>query len=374
MPFGLSGMAPNFQYAIDIILKQVIGRFVMVYMYNVFITSVSFNEHIDHLNEVFTLLRDAGLTLNKDKSHFARAKLKHLGLIIKAPVLQLPNFQEQFNLFTDASGVGISAVLNQNHRPIAFASRTLNQAERNYTVIERESVTVIWALNKSKNYFGSLPVKEHRSDVRNVVSDVLPRISVGNMYGSQISCAALRALALNSREQLIREQREDHELGHMYRYLEKPEDGSVNATVCEGDKENSSILYISSRNHKYRRPNNPSQEPQFIAGPSHQIDTRQCKRPTEGSRLRASVQYDRARENRTTSSEGNSAAERIPVRSRQATAVRPCPYNLRSRLKKPEGIPEEQRSNGIDSIPQNNLRRRSLCMEALDEDPVDMSE
>ncbi|GFV79207.1 retrovirus-related Pol polyprotein from transposon 17.6 [Trichonephila clavipes] len=32
MPFGLSRVAPNFQKAIDIILKPVIGRFVSVYM------------------------------------------------------------------------------------------------------------------------------------------------------------------------------------------------------------------------------------------------------------------------------------------------------------------------------------------------------
>ncbi|GFV03019.1 hypothetical protein TNCV_2744821 [Trichonephila clavipes] len=50
----------------------------------------------------------------------------------------------------------------------------------------------------------------------------------------QVSCAALRALALNSREQLIREQTEDPELRHIYRYLENPDDGSVNANVCEG--------------------------------------------------------------------------------------------------------------------------------------------
>ncbi|GFS50917.1 uncharacterized protein TNCV_4848101 [Trichonephila clavipes] len=92
------------------------------------------------------------------------------------------------------------------------------------------------------------------------------------------------------------------------------------------------------------------------------------------SRKGARVQYDRARETRTTPSKGNRAAERRPVHSRQATAVRPCPYYLRSRLKKLEGIPEEQRSTWIDSLPQKNVRRRSLSIEALDGDPVDRSE
>ncbi|GFV84500.1 transposon Ty3-I Gag-Pol polyprotein [Trichonephila clavipes] len=75
---------------------------------------------------------------------------------------------------------------------------------------------------------------EHRPGVQNVVADVLSRNPVGNLDGSQISCVALRALALNSREKLIREQRENPELGHIYSYLENPDDGPVNATVCEG--------------------------------------------------------------------------------------------------------------------------------------------
>ncbi|GFY20263.1 retrovirus-related Pol polyprotein from transposon 17.6 [Trichonephila clavipes] len=347
MPFGLSGAAPNFQRAIDIILQPVIGRFVLVYMDDVIITSPSFKDHLDHLTQVFTLLRDAGLTLNKEKCHFARDKLKYLDLIIskegietdnkkiraitemkppennrevskslgmtgwyqkfipryadiceplyqfkkkgvkfnwsgeaqdsfdqikrtltEAPILQLLNFSEQFNLFTDASGVGIGAVLQQNQKPIAFASRTLNKAERNHTVTERECLTVIWALNKFKTYFGPLLVKvitdhtsltkltngknlssrmirwalklsefniewEHRPGVQNVVADLLSRNPVNSVEGSQISCAALRALAINSREQFIKEQREDPELGHIYRYLENPDDGSVNATICE---------------------------------------------------------------------------------------------------------------------------------------------
>ncbi|GFT76778.1 retrovirus-related Pol polyprotein from transposon opus [Trichonephila clavipes] len=90
MPFGLSEAAPNFQRAIDIILNPV-GRFVLVYMDDVIITSPSFKDHLDHLTQVFTLLRDAGLTLNKEKCHFARDKLKYLGLIISKEGIETDN-------------------------------------------------------------------------------------------------------------------------------------------------------------------------------------------------------------------------------------------------------------------------------------------
>ncbi|GFY32823.1 uncharacterized protein TNCV_4024471 [Trichonephila clavipes] len=76
--------------------------------------------------------------------------------------------------------------------------------------------------------------------------------------------------------------------------------------------------------------------------------------------VRARVQYDKTR---STTSKRHSAAEGRPVRPRQTTAVSPCPYYLRSRLQEPEGIPEEQRSTGINSLPQNSFRRKSLSME-----------
>ncbi|GFX19696.1 retrovirus-related Pol polyprotein from transposon 297 [Trichonephila clavipes] len=50
---------------------------------------------------------------------------------------------------------------------------------------------------------------KHRPGVQNVVSNVLSRNPTGYFDGSEISCAVRRALALNSREQLIPEQRED---------------------------------------------------------------------------------------------------------------------------------------------------------------------
>ncbi|GFW10259.1 uncharacterized protein TNCV_4812271 [Trichonephila clavipes] len=56
---------------------------------------------------------------------------------------------------------------------------------------------------------------------------------------------------------------------------------------------------VSSRNYKYRRPNNPSQGSQSNAGPSHPRDSRQDKPPSEGSRHEGSAQHDKARETRT---------------------------------------------------------------------------
>ncbi|GFW54241.1 retrovirus-related Pol polyprotein from transposon 297 [Trichonephila clavipes] len=60
MPFSLSGAVPNFQKAIDIVLKPMIGKFVNVYMGDVIISSPSFTQHVKHLKEVFRLLHEAG--------------------------------------------------------------------------------------------------------------------------------------------------------------------------------------------------------------------------------------------------------------------------------------------------------------------------
>ncbi|GFV25383.1 putative LOC100569746 [Trichonephila clavipes] len=51
-------------------------------MDDVIISSPSFTQHVKHLKEVFRLLHEAGLTLNKDKCTFGCEELKYLGLII----------------------------------------------------------------------------------------------------------------------------------------------------------------------------------------------------------------------------------------------------------------------------------------------------
>lgn len=86
-------------------------------------------------------------------------------ILTKEPILHLPDPTKTFVLRTDASLVGLGAILLQytddTPHPIAYASRTLLPAEKNYSVIERECLAIVWGINKFKYYlFGKAFVLE----------------------------------------------------------------------------------------------------------------------------------------------------------------------------------------------------------------------
>ncbi|CAM4644487.1 unnamed protein product [Caretta caretta] len=72
------------------------------------------------------------------------------------PVLIAPDFNKEFILRTDASEVGLGAVLSQMVRdeehPILYLSRKLLPREQKYAVVERECLAVKWAMETLSYY------------------------------------------------------------------------------------------------------------------------------------------------------------------------------------------------------------------------------
>ena len=81
-----------------------------------------------------------------NKTEMAFVTLKTL--LTTEPLLQYPDFTRPFVLTTDASNDATGAVLIQGpvgkDLPITYASRTLNNAERNYPTIEKELLAIVW--------------------------------------------------------------------------------------------------------------------------------------------------------------------------------------------------------------------------------------
>jgi hypothetical protein len=72
--------------------------------------------------------------------------------LVEAPVLALPNFQLPFEVHTDASGVGIGAVLSQLGHPIAYLSKALSSRAQTLSTYEKECLALIMAVEKWKQY------------------------------------------------------------------------------------------------------------------------------------------------------------------------------------------------------------------------------
>ena len=92
-----------------------------------------------------------------EECEFTFSQLKQF--LIEAPILCYPQFgsDESFLLETDASGIGLGAILSQKqsdgeYHPIAYASRSLQPSEKNYGISELETLALVWAVKYFRTY------------------------------------------------------------------------------------------------------------------------------------------------------------------------------------------------------------------------------
>ncbi|GJX89392.1 reverse transcriptase domain-containing protein [Tanacetum coccineum] len=215
MPFGLCNAPGTFQRCMMAIFHDMIEKTMEVFMDDFSVFRNSFSTCLSNLEKMLKRCEDTNLALNWEKSHFMvkegivlghkiskkgievdKAKIDvgfyrrfikdfsnisrpmtHLlekntpfifseeciqafqtlkKKLTEAPILIAPNWDQPFELMCDASDYAIGAVLGQriekHFKPIHYASKTMTEAESNYTTTEKEMLAVVYALEKFRSY------------------------------------------------------------------------------------------------------------------------------------------------------------------------------------------------------------------------------
>ncbi|KAL4283741.1 hypothetical protein GQ457_16G019990 [Hibiscus cannabinus] len=104
--------------------------------------------------------------------------------LVTAPIVEPPDWKLPFELMCDASDYAVGAVLGQRKgkifHPTYYASKTLNDAQVNYTTTEKEMLAVIFAFDKFRSYLIGTKVIVHtdHSAIKYMLSkkDAKPRL------------------------------------------------------------------------------------------------------------------------------------------------------------------------------------------------------
>ena len=82
MPFGMVNAPAYFSELMNEVLRGIQYKFTIAYLDDILIYSKTFEEHLEHIEAVFTRLRDAGLKLKMSKCEFLKNEVKYLGHLV----------------------------------------------------------------------------------------------------------------------------------------------------------------------------------------------------------------------------------------------------------------------------------------------------
>jgi hypothetical protein len=99
------------------------------------------------------------------------------GILVKALVLKLPDFDKEFEIHFDASDFVIGGVIVQDGRPVAFESKKLSDTERRWPTHKKEMWAVIHYLKTWGHYIGSKDVVVWTDNVTLKYFSTQPKLS-----------------------------------------------------------------------------------------------------------------------------------------------------------------------------------------------------
>ncbi|KAL5547540.1 hypothetical protein UlMin_002771 [Ulmus minor] len=209
MPFGLTNAPAAFMDLMNRVFKEFLDKFVVIFIDDILIYSKTRENHEAHLELVLQRLKEHRLYAKFKKCEFWIEQVTFLGHVISkdgirsflgmagyyrrffegfsriagplttltrknvrftwtedceksfqelkkqlttALVLAIPSGNDGFVIYSDASKMGLGAVLMQHGRVIAYASRQLKDYEKNYPTHDLELVAVVFALKIWRHY------------------------------------------------------------------------------------------------------------------------------------------------------------------------------------------------------------------------------
>ncbi|XP_026384770.1 uncharacterized protein LOC113280346 [Papaver somniferum] len=179
MPFGLCNAPATFQRCTLSIFSDRVERFLEIFSWPCWIKDRRF------IKDFSKIALPLSIQLAKDNAFvfdeaYVTAFEKLKSLLTCALIIQPPDRNLPFELMCDASDYVVGAVLGQRRDKalsvIYYGSRTLNDAQLNYTTTEKEMLAIVFALEKFRSYLLGSKIFVIRKGLKNVVDDHLSRI------------------------------------------------------------------------------------------------------------------------------------------------------------------------------------------------------
>nr|GEV32796.1 hypothetical protein [Tanacetum cinerariifolium] len=154
MPFGLTNAPFTFQSLMNTVFKPYLRKFVLVFFDDILVYSKKycrkFIKNYAWISKPLTKLLKKYAFAWSPEAEESFFTLKQA--MIQTPVLALPDFKKTFVAETNASGIGIGAVLQHEGHPIAYLSKTLAPKHQALSTYKKEFLAVLMALNKWRGY------------------------------------------------------------------------------------------------------------------------------------------------------------------------------------------------------------------------------
>ena len=123
-----------------------------------------------HILETFTSISSGKKgTRIKWNDELEKAFIETNKMVCQETLLNYPDWGKPFDIHTDASDYQLGAVISQEGKPIAFFSRKLNSAQKNYTTKEKELLSIVECVKEFRNIIFGYPIKVY-SDHKNLVN------------------------------------------------------------------------------------------------------------------------------------------------------------------------------------------------------------